>query len=96
MALLLLLQKLTICPEYPVHSYTLVVEDSEGNMTTHTSQATDHMDTVTITVSGLRKNSRYSYYVLATNQFGDSNPSTPVSVGKMLATHAEALSPLPL
>lgn len=73
-------QNVTPCSEYPVHSYTLVVVDSGGITTTQTSQATE--DTVNIAISGLRENSHYSYYVLATNQFGDSNPSTPVNIGE--------------
>ena len=74
------LQDVTSCPEYPVHNYTLVVVDSEGNRTTQTSQATG--DVVNIAISGLRENLRYSYHVIATNQFGDSNRSTPVEIGE--------------
>ena len=68
------------CPQYPVHNYTLVVVDSEGNRTTQTSQATG--DIVSIAISGLRENTRYRYHVIATNQFGDSNRSTPVKIGE--------------
>ena len=67
------IQDVSSCPEYPVHNYTLVVVDSEGSRTTQTSQATG--DIVNIAISGLRENTRYSYYVIATNEFGDSNPS---------------------
>ena len=70
------MQDSTRCPEYPVHNYTLVVVDSEGNRATQTSQATGNI--VNITISGLRENTHYSYHVLATNQFGDSNSSTSV------------------
>ena len=52
-----------------MHNYTLVVEDSEGNRISKTSQATG--DVVNITISDLKENSYYSYYVLATNQLGD-------------------------
>ena len=64
------------CQEYPVHNYTLVVEDFEGNIMQQTSQATG--DIVNISISDLMENTRYSYHVLATNQFGNSNPSSPV------------------
>ena len=63
-----------------MHNYTLVVEDSEGNRTTQTSQATG--DIVSIAISGLIESTHYSYHVIATNQFGDSNPSTLVEIGK--------------
>ena len=74
------MQAVNSCPEYPVHNYTLVVVDSEGNRATQTSQATG--DIVNIAISGLREDTRYSYQVLGTNQFGDSNPSSPVDIGK--------------
>ena len=67
------LQDVTACPEYPVHNYTLVVVDSEGNRATQTSQTTG--DIVNISISGLIENPCYSYYVIATNQFGNSRPS---------------------
>ena len=67
------IQDVTACLEYPVHNYTLVVEDSEGNRATQTSQATG--DIVEISISGLKENSCYSYHVIATNQFGESRPS---------------------
>ena len=65
-----------------MHNYTLVVEESEGNRATQTSQATG--DIVNITISGLIENTCYRYQVLATNQFGDSDPSTPVEIGKCI------------
>ena len=63
-----------------MHNYTLVVEDSAGDRITETSQATG--DTVSIAISGLIENTRYSYHVIATNQFGASPASTPVIIGK--------------
>ena len=65
-----------------MHNYTLVVEDSEGNRATQTSQATG--DVANISISGLIENTCYSYQVLATNQFGGSNPSTPMEIGKYI------------
>ena len=69
----------------PVLNYTLVVEDPEGDITTRTSQATG--DIVSITIPGLMENTRYSYHVIATNQFGDSNPSSPVKFGESGYSH---------
>lgn len=63
-----------------MHNYTLVVEDTEGNRTTQTSQATG--DRVSIVISDLTENARHSYHVLATNQFGNSHISTPVEIGE--------------
>ena len=63
-----------------MHNYTLVVVDSEGNRATQTSQATG--DVVSIAVSDLRENTRYSYYVIAANQFGNSNSSTLVEISE--------------
>ena len=63
-----------------MHNYTLVVEDSEGNGATQTSQATG--DIVNVSISGLMENVCYSYHVLATNQFGHSKPSAAVVVCK--------------
>ena len=65
-----------------MHNYTLVVEDSEGGITTQTSQATG--DIVNIVISGLREGTCYNYQVLATNQFGNSNPSISVVVCKCI------------
>ena len=65
-----------------MHNYTLVVVDSEGNRATQTSQATG--DVANILISGLIENTCYRYQVLATNQFGDSDPSTPVEIGKCI------------
>ena len=74
------------CPAYPVHNYTLVVGDSGGNRTAHTSPASG--DTVHLVVEGLLENTSYWYYVVATNQFGSSNHSTPVQMGECGCMHA--------
>ena len=63
-----------------MYNYTLVVVDSEGDKTSQTSQATG--DIVSIDISDLREDTRYNYHVLATNQFGNSNSSTPVEISK--------------
>ena len=65
---------------YPALSYTLVVVDSEGTGTTQTSQATGGI--VNITIPGLIEDTRYSYHVIATNQFGESNSSSPVEISE--------------
>ena len=57
-----------------------MVVDSEGDRITRTSQATG--ETVSIAISDLRENTRYSYHVIATNQFGDSNRSTRLEIGE--------------
>ena len=71
-----------MCPEYPVLNYTLVVVNSEGGITTQISQAPG--DVVNIAISGLREDTCYIYQVLATNQFGNSNPSISVEVCKCI------------
>ena len=62
-----------------------MVVDSEGNRTTQTSQATG--DIVNIAISDLIENTRYSYHVIATNQFGNSNPSTAVEICEDTINH---------
>ena len=76
------------CPE---RNYTLVVVDSEGTRATQTSQATG--DVVNIVVRDLRENTRYRYHVVATNRFGNSDPSTTVEfLGELCRNHARRVS----
>ena len=74
------LQDTSPCPDY-VLSYTLVVEDSEGNRTVLTVQATGGV--VDIVVDNLVEDTRYWYHVIATNQFG-SKQSFPVEICKCI------------
>ncbi len=63
------------CPDYPVHNYTLVVNNGNWSLsTTQTSQATSGAQ-VKLVVEALMENSQFTYYVKATNRFGDSNSS---------------------
>jgi hypothetical protein len=64
------------CPEYPVLSYTYLVENAT-TLINITEAARD------VTIDGLRENSRYHYQILASNQFGYSPPATPVEIGKL-------------
>ena len=68
------------CPDYRVQEYTLVVEDSRGQRTNATSQATGGI--VDIAIGGLPEDTPHSYHVLAINQIGNSNPSTLVEISE--------------
>ena len=74
------MQNFVSCPAYPPHNYTLVVvEDSEENMTVEAALATGSV--IRIVVNDLIEDTHYMYYVVATNQFGRSNQSTPIRIG---------------
>ena len=68
------IQHIVLCLDYPPHNYTLMVEDPEGNMTIQTSLATGSV--IRIVVNDLMEDTRYLYYVVATNQFGSSRSSS--------------------
>ena len=75
------IQHIVLCLDYPPHNYTLMVEDPEGNMTdpiVQTSLATGSV--IRIVVNDLIKDTRYLYYVVATNQFGSSKKSASVEI----------------
>ena len=65
-----------MCPDYPVTSYTVVVEDSDGAQIKITSNSSE------ISVANLTEDSSYKYHVIPTNQFGDGIPSTPFEFRK--------------
>ena len=67
-----------LCPYYPTHNYTLMVEDPEGNTTIQTSLANGSL--IKIDAEYLMEDTRYWYYVVATNQFGSSNNSVSVEI----------------
>ena len=72
-----IIQHTVFCLDYPPHNYTLMVEDPEGNMTdpiVQTSLATDSV--IRILVNVLMEDTRYLYYVVATNQFGSTRSSS--------------------
>ena len=56
--------------EYPVSSFILVLEDSNGNRVTQTSPSISG-SSVNIVIGGLRENTHYSYFLIVSNQFGN-------------------------
>ena len=73
----LFIQDTVFCLDYPPHNYTLMAEDPEGNMTdpiVQTSLATGSV--IRIVVNDLMEDTRYLYYVVATNQFGSTRSSS--------------------
>ena len=74
--LCMILQNAALCPEFPILSYTVVVEDMYRNRTVYISSAT--MD-VSI---ALLEDMHYSFFVVVTNQFGNSSGSTPVTISE--------------
>ena len=71
------IQDTVFCLDYPPHNYTLMVEDPEGNVTdpiVQTSLATGSV--IRIVVNDLMEDTRYLYYVVATNQFGSRSLSS--------------------
>ena len=69
-----------VCPDYPVLSYTVVLEDAGGAQRTMvTGNSTD------INIDGLAEDMGYTYHIRAANQFGNSNDSSPVKLCKQFA-----------
>ena len=68
---------------YP-NTYTLVVEDGP-NVQTQRSESTG--DAVSIVVNNLMENTRYSYYLTATNSLGSDN-STQTNISEQLRTYS--------
>ena len=66
------IQHIVLCLDYPPHNYTLMVEAySERNTTDPIVQASLATGSVIrIVVNDLMEDTRYLYYVVATNQFG--------------------------
>ena len=78
------IQHTVICLDFPPHNYTLMVEDPERNMADPIVQASLATGSVIrIVVNDLMEDTRYLYYVVATNQFGSRSLS---SVGICKAT----------
>ena len=70
------MQNVASCPSNPLsNNYTLVVKDS---VNVQTSLATGSV--IRIVVNDLMEDTRYLYYVVATNQFGSSNQSASVEI----------------
>ena len=65
------------CPDYPPLSYTLVVEDA-GGVAGQTVPASGSV--ISITVGNLMEDTHYLYYVVATNQIGNSSKSASVEI----------------
>ena len=77
------MQNVAPCPnKSPPDNYTFVtvVKDSERSMNVQTSLATGSV--IRIVVNDLMEDTRYLYYVVATNQFGSSNKSASVEISK--------------
>lgn len=70
------------CPDYLVLTYTLVLEDSEGNRLTQLEPITGMTTIASATFTGLMENLRYRYYSISNNQFGGNHESAPVEIGK--------------
>ena len=68
-----------MCPDYPVLSYTVVLEDAGGAQRAMvTGNSTD------IRVDGLAEDMGYTYHIRAANQFGNSDDSSPVEICEYL------------
>lgn len=65
-------------------NYTLVLEDLEGNEFIQPSLVTKTSNVVSMVAEGLMENSYYFYSIIASNQFGSSNQSAPIEIGKCL------------
>ena len=66
-----------------MRSYTLVVEDSNGEIVSESVPTTVSDNEVLITVDGLLENAVLRYYVFASNDIGDSNETTPVEISNL-------------
>ena len=66
-----------MCPDYPVTSYTVVVEDSSG---VEVARITDNH--TQISIGNLTADLSYTYYIIPMNQFGDGMASTPLTFGE--------------
>ena len=76
------------CQDYPVHNYTLVLKNPEGQRAVRTSQATG--DVVSITIEGLKEDTLYTYCVTASNQFGTSKASDWMTVCEFIEPYLVA------
>ena len=74
---------MTLCPDYPVTSYSLVLEDSDGNQTVYVPEDSQTDDLVNIVVEDLREDTIYHFYILAENQFGNSSGFVPIRIGEL-------------
>lgn len=66
------------CPDYPVMTYTLVLEDSQGNRSESSLSRNGSTHNVVVT-DELMENSQYTYFIMATNVIGSSQ-SAPVKI----------------
>ncbi len=73
----LLIQAISPCPDY---RYSLHLEDSDGNRLNQTISTSGPV--VNFSINGLMENVHYLYYVMASNQFGDSNMSALVEISE--------------
>ena len=66
-----------MCPDYPVLSYTVVLEDADG-----AQRAMVTGNSTNIRVDGLAEDMGYAYHIRAANQLGNSDDSSPVGFCK--------------
>ena len=69
---------MTLCPDYPVTGYSLVLEDSDGNRTVHFPTVSGNL--IYLVVEDLREDTVYHFYIEAQNQFGSSSGFIPVKL----------------
>ena len=79
--LIFFLQNINPCPDFPV-VYNLVLEDFEGNRTSHVPDFSDVQISIFVVI--LAEDALFQFYIEAMNQVG-SNAITPVEIGMSMA-----------
>ena len=67
-----------MCPDYPVLSYTVVLENADGVQV----GLVVANNSTNISVDGLAQDMSFTYHIRARNQFGSSDDSNLVDFGK--------------
>ena len=76
------MQDFNPCPDFPV-VYSLVLEDVEGNRTSHAPDFSD--DQISIFLVVLAEDAVFRFYIDAMNQFG-SSALTPVEISMLVGS----------